>query len=426
MIVIYNLIQLLGLALLWPFLGLLVACRPKYRLRIPARLGLGLRVLAAAIPAGRPRIWIHALSVGEVSSSLTLVHAIRRQYPDAVLLFSAATASGERYARAVPGLPVDLFIPFPLDISPVVRRFVQGVRPELFILVETDFWPNFLHRLAAENIPALLVNGRISQKSYSKYSFFQPFFLPMFNSFAALAMQRVEDVEKMVSLGVAAGKVKNLGNLKYDAMAPRIRPRQTGGRKERGLPADRTILIAGSTHEGEEEIVCRVFQQLAVDFPRLFLVIAPRNIERGPAVLKLVRQKGLGASCRSAATRDDQQVLVLDTMGELAGLYRLADLAFIGGSLVAAGGHNPLEPAAAGVPVLFGPHMEDFADVVDDMLAAGCAVQVGNEEELAGRLRFYLANAAERKQRGEAAREFVEARRGVSMRHIDLIRQVLP
>ncbi|MBU0967536.1 MAG: 3-deoxy-D-manno-octulosonic acid transferase [Proteobacteria bacterium] len=424
MLAVYNLIQLLGLVFLWPFLLLLVVCKAKYRLRIPARLGFGLSRLAGKIPAGRPRIWIHALSVGEVSSSVTLVHAIREHFPDAVLLFSAATSSGETFARSSKGLPVDLFVPFPLDVYPVVRRFVKTLRPDLFLLVETDFWPNFLHEIVAENIAALLVNGRISQESYRKYSFFQAFFLPMFRSFTFLAMQRQEDVEKMVSLGVAAGKVKNLGNLKYDAILPKMGGSHVS-RKDLGIDAARPLLIAGSTHDGEEEMLCRVFQELVGQFPDLFLLLAPRNIERASAVLKLVRNKGLRVSTRSGGSKADDQLMVLDTMGELAGLYRLSNIAFIGGSLVAQGGHNPLEPAAAGIPVLFGHHMEDFADVVEDMLAAGCAIQAGSENELLLSIAAYLKDVAKRKEKGDAARQFVESRRGVNMRHIDLIRQVL-
>jgi len=423
MLAVYNLIQLLGLVFLWPLLLLLVAGKAKYRLRIPARLGFGLRELAEKIPAGRPRIWIHALSVGEVSSAVTLVHAVREHFPDAVLLFSAATASGEKFAGNR-GLPVDLFIPFPLDVYAVVRRFVKILRPDLFLLVETDFWPNFLHQLAAENISALLVNGRISRKSYRKYSIFQAFFLPMFRSFSFLAMQRQEDVEKMVRLGVAAARVKNLGNLKYDAILPKMGGRMVV-RKDLGIDEGRTLFIAGSTHDGEEEMLCRVYQELVRRFPDLLLLIAPRNIERAAAVVKLARHQGLAVSTRSAGGRADDQLMVLDTMGELAGLYRLADVAFIGGSLVAAGGHNPLEPAVAGIPVFFGPHMEDFADVVEDMLAAGCVIQVGNENELLQGISFYLQDPQLRKEKGGAARRFVEARQGVNMRHIDLIRQVL-
>jgi 3-deoxy-D-manno-octulosonic-acid transferase len=424
MLAVYNLIQLLGLVFLWPFLLLLVVCKAKYRLRIPARLGFGLSELAGKIPAGRPRIWIHALSLGEVSSAVTLVHGIREHFPDAVLLFSAATSSGEKFARSSKGLPVDLFIPFPLDVYPVVQRFVKTLRPDLFILVETDFWPNFLHEVAAQNIAALLVNGRISRKSYRKYSFFQAFFLPMFRSFSFLAMQRQEDVEKMISLGVAARKVKNLGNLKYEAMLPKPGAHIIS-RKDLGIDAARPLLIAGSTHDGEEEILCRVYQELAKKFPDLFVILAPRNIERAPGVVKLVRNKGLRVSLRSAGSKADEQVMVLDTMGELAGLYQRADIAFIGGSLVARGGHNPLEPAVAAIPVLFGPHMEDFADVVEDMLAVGCAIQVGNENELFQGISAFLQDPGKRREKGVAARQFVEARQGVNMRHIDLIRQVL-
>ncbi len=192
-----------------------------------------------------------------------------------------------------------------------------------------------------------------------------------------------------------------------------------------GIAAARPLLIAGSTHDGEEEILCRVYQELAGRLPDLFFIIAPRNIERAAAVVKLARNKGLAVSTRRAGSKPDDQLMVLDTMGELAGLYRLADVAFIGGSLVPLGGHNPLEPAVAGIPVLFGRHMEDFADVVEDMLAAGCAIQVNGEDELLQGISVYLQDAGKRKEKGEAARRFVEARQGVNMRHIDLIRQVL-
>ncbi|MBI5559521.1 MAG: 3-deoxy-D-manno-octulosonic acid transferase [Deltaproteobacteria bacterium] len=425
MLLLYNMIQLLGLVLLWPFLVLLTLCRTKYRARIPARLGFGLLALAEKIPAGRPRIWIHALSVGEVASAVTLVRALRSHFPEAVLLFSASTSSGERYARAVPSLPVDSFLPFPLDAYPVVRRFVKLLRPDLFILIETDFWPNFLHVLAAANVPALLVNGRISRKSYTRYTSLRPFFQPLFDSFTILAMQRQEDVHSMISLGLRPDKVAYLGNLKYDAMLPAACNRKIIDRAELGVPLGSIMLIAGSTHEGEEEIIGRVFGKLLEECPSLFLIIAPRNIERVPGVLQYIRRQGFAASNRSTGLRSGDRVLVLDTMGELAGLYGLADLAFIGGSLVAAGGHNPLEPAVLGTPVFFGPHMEDFADVVEDMLSAGCAVQARTEDELYRGIRLYLGNQELRKEKGKAAREFVESRQGVSMRHIELIRQVL-
>ncbi len=421
---VYNLIQFIGLIVFWPVFLLLILCKAKYRLRIPVRLGFGLGNLAEKIPDGHPRIWIHALSVGEVSSALRLVHAIRENFPQAVLLFSTTTSSGEKFVRNHRELPVDLFVPFPIDLYPVVRRFVKLLQPDLFILVETDFWPNLISQLQFCKIPTLLVNGRISRESYKKYSNFQAFFLPMFQAFTCLAMQRQEDMDKMISLGVDAERIKMLGNLKYEAMLPK-QCKVAPARSSLGIDEKCLLIIAGSTHEGEEEILCGVYQSLAENFPSLYLILAPRNIERVSAVEKLVRKKGLHVSRRTQGTHVGDQVMLLDTMGELAGLYPLADVSFIGGTLVEEGGHNPLEPAAAGVPVFFGPHMEDFADVQEDMLAADCAEQVAGGEDLEMRMSEYLRDAAKRKTKGEAARKFVESRKGVILHHIDLIRQVL-
>ncbi|MFH1217579.1 MAG: 3-deoxy-D-manno-octulosonic acid transferase [Pseudomonadota bacterium] len=425
MLFFYNLIQILGLIFLWPLALLVVACKAKYRLRIPKRLGVGLDSLLREVSPGKPRIWIHALSVGEVISAVPFVRALRAQYPGASLLFSAATSSGQRYAENLPDFPIDVIIPFPLDFYPVAFRFIRKVRPDLFILIETDFWPNFLHGLQKEKVPALLVNGRVSQKSYTRYSAFQPFFLSMFNSFQALAMQRRQDMEKMVELGVDATKLMVLGNLKYDAVLPAAEVVRPFGKKDFSIDPDRPVFIAGSTHDGEEEMLCSVFQKLLRRFPRLFMVIAPRNIERADAVAKIVQQKGFSVARRSAGVERDDQVMVLDTMGELAGLYAIADLAFVGGSMVDQGGHNPLEPAVFGVPVFFGVHMEDFADVAEEMIVEHCAEQVETAEQLMDAIRRFLESADLREKTGDAARVFVSVRQGVNHRHIELVERVL-
>ncbi len=424
MLFIYNIIQVLGILLLAPVLLLIVAVKAKYRLRIPKRLGFGLCGLVKKIPQGSPRIWIHALSVGEVSSSASLLAGLRENFPEAVVLFSAATSAGETHSRKILQPHVDLFIPFPLDILPVIRRFVRMIRPDLFILIETDFWPNFLSTLSAEKIPSLLVNGRISAKSYTKYSAFQPFFLPMFSSFSTLAMQRQEDVEKMIALGVPAEKVRALGNLKYDTAVPKG-PKSTLSRQDWSLPGHKTIMVAGSTHPGEEEMLCLMFKKLLVDFPNLFMVAAPRFVERGSSVLKIFKQSGCVGYLRSGKVDPEANVLVLNTIGELAGLYGIADLAFVGGSLIEFGGHNPLEPAALGTPVLFGPYMSDFADIVEDLLDEQAAVQVKNSDDLTRVVRQYLENPETIKNSGQAALDFVSKRQGVTGRHINLIKQVL-
>ncbi len=424
MLVVYNIFQPAALVLLFPLLLLVVLWKAKYRLRIPARLGFGLAELVKKIPPGKNRIWIHALSLGEAASSVSLIHALHREFPDTVLIFSSTTLSGEKFIRNLPGLPVDLFLRFPLDIAPVVNRFIKMVRPDLFVLVETDFWPNFLHGLKKNEVGTLLINGRISQKSYTRYARFQPFFLPMFNSFSVLAVQRRQDVEKMMRLGVAEEKIQLIGNLKYDALLPDIR-QSSLGRRDFGIDEDRFVLVAGSTHPGEEEMLCGVFAELVKEFAGLLLVIAPRNIGRGPQILDIFTKKGFRSSCRTVKPRVAEQILVLDTHGELAGLYGLADLAFVGGSLVDKRGHNPLEPAAAGTPVFFGPYMDDFADEVEDLLAEKCAVQVRAADDLLGQLRFYLLNKEAIREMGQSAQDFVMQRRGVTKRYIDLIRQVM-
>lgn len=424
MIILYTLCQYLLLLLLWPLLLVVVVGVKKYRGRVPARLGFGLPEVATS--AERKRIWIHALSVGEVTSCRSLVAGVRQSMPEAVILFSAATRAGEVAARTMHGAAVDFFIPFPLDLSWSVRRFLDHIQPDLFILVETDFWPNFLAQLGRRQIPALLVNGRITADSSRNYRRGKVFFRPLFNAFRYLAMQTASDVEQMVALGVSAAKVGALGNLKYDSLLYPGGEQSQATPNHFGLPEGAPLVVAGSTHEGEEEILLAVFADLLPRYPDLVLAIAPRKVERGGQIAELAQGHRFRVARRSgAAGRPDCQVLILDTLGELLALYRLADVAFVGGSLVAAGGHNPLEPAHFGKPVLFGTHMEDFAEISQDLLAAGGAERVRNGQELATALAILLADRQRRATMGEAARGVVAGQQGVTARHLHLIREVL-
>lgn len=430
MIFLYNIIQLIGLILFFPLLFVKTIISPKYRRRIPRRLGLGLGAFLRDLPGdARPRIWIHALSVGEVTSAVPLVKAIRANLDPAFVIFSAATMTGENLARQKLWNQVDLFVPFPLDLFFVCRRFLRVLAPDVFVLVETDFWPNFIHSLGQAGVDSLLVNGRISGKSFKNYRRFRPFFLPMFSAFSFLAMQTAADVWKMTTLGVDAGQIAALGNLKYDAVAPDV----VGGNNEAdiagrlGIRTDAVVWVAGSTHEGEEEIILKVFVGLHKRYPKLFLILAPRQIERAKAIAVTASRLGLVTRLRSAGERpgNSAPVLVLDSIGELAGTYRICDMAFVGGSLVAAGGHNPLEAAAFGRPVLFGLHMEDFSEIAGDLVTAGGAFVSRNDAELAATMRKLLADAEFRERAGEAAGGVVSRNRGVTARHIDLIRDLL-
>jgi 3-deoxy-D-manno-octulosonic-acid transferase len=392
---------------------------PKHQSRVTERLGLHV----PRLPARQgPVIWLHALSVGEVTSALPLVKGIRESIRPAVLVFTAATRSGRELAEQLLAPHVDLVLFSPLDFPCAVRRYLDAIRPDCFILVETDFWPNWLRQLRRRQVPAMLVNGRISEKSFASYRRFAFFFRPMFACFSLLSMQTAQDRDKMLALGIPAERAVCFGNLKYDLTASRAAfalPAFSGG----------SVWVCGSTHPGEEELILAAFKELAeanpLDHSPLRLIIAPRKTERGGELLKLARSFGLNAVLRSSGDAlAASRILILDTIGELAGCYSLARFAFIGGSLVDEGGHNPIEAAAQAVPVLFGPHMEDFAEIASDLTACGGAKTV-TAATLAETAAALLRDDALHTAMSGAALDLVERQRGGVERHVQAVRTLL-
>lgn len=424
--IITGLVALLALPVI-----LCLAARPKYRQRFLRRLGWGLQQQLAhvLVAAGTPTFWMHALSVGEVTSALPLVRGLRGAYPTANIVFSVTTRSGSKVAHKLLFPHIDALIAAPLDIGPVVPSFLRVIRPDLFILVETDFWPHWLHCLAQQDIPRLLVNGRISKPSFQRYRRWAALFRPMFASFTLLSMQTAADAEKMIALGLDGGRVVNLGNLKFDTSQLQTRePDQciiASARERYGFAAATPLWICGSTHAGEEAIIFQVFSALRTRTPDLQLLLAPRNIERGQDIVTLAGQFGL--PCRRWSTDQVSQgpVLILDTIGELAACYAMADMVFVGGSLVAEGGHNPIEPAAVHVPVLFGPHMEDFSEIAATLVQSGGACQVASTLELQEKLQQILTDASLRRSMAEAGWQYVQSNRGVVRRHLQVINDLL-
>ncbi|MCK4838662.1 MAG: 3-deoxy-D-manno-octulosonic acid transferase [Desulfobulbaceae bacterium] len=425
MLLIYNLLQIILGIFLLPILLVFVLLTPKYRKATWLRLGFGLHDLVRNLGVGRPRIWIHALSVGEVSSARALVRRLKQEYPDGLLIFSASTTSGRRYAASVLAGQVDLLVPFPLDFFWSVERFVRALQPEVFVLVETDLWPNFLASLDRHGVPALLVNGRISAESFQKYWRFRFFFAPLFRSFKYIAMQTIADAGKMKQLGVSADRLLSLGNLKYGVLDESCQTNLRGPKLKVAGLTDKRFWVAGSTHPGEEEIILKVYQQLRLAFNDLYLIIAPRNVERGTEIAVMASGFGFESVRRSEGSDLTGDLLILDTLGELASVYQLADFAFIGGSLVMERGHNPLEPAAFARPVIFGPYMEDFEEIAGDLLAVGGAVRVDGEKAMILTLEKWLGDDKIRQAAGQCAASLVEEQRGVTARHVDLLRQVI-
>ena len=410
------------LTLCLPVLLMASLLRKKYRGRTLERLGLKTKHLTEQLGDGRQSqiIWVHALSVGEVTSALPLVKGIREQISSVQIVFTASTRSGKELAEKLISPHVDCILFSPFDLRFAVRRYLAAIKPDCFILVETDFWPNWLHLLHQAKIPSLLVNGRISAKSFATYTRFAFFFKKMFRCFDLLSMQTKQDQDKMLALGIPQERLIVLGNLKYDVPEQQVAPLHI-------LPENkRTVWVCGSTHPGEEEVLFSVFKKILQEREDLYLLLAPRQISRGKDLLQLAGQFSLRAELRSSGRRSAaSQVLIVDTIGELAGCYSIARVAFIGGSLVKQGGHNPLEAAVQGVPVFFGPHMEDFAEIARDLLHCGAATTVHTEESLYEHLCALFADEALHKQMSTAARQLVAQERGGVERHLQAINKLL-
>lgn len=423
MFVIYNLLQLLFLPVLLPFLTLFVLFTPKYRDRIPSRLGFGLKRKIPVHQSSSKTFWIHALSVGEVTSAIPLITGLRKTYPDSRIITSVTTRSGKAVADDLLREITDHIIDGPLDFLPVVHHFIKCIQPDLFILVETDFWPNNLLYLKVKGVPTVLVNGRVSRESMAGYQRMRFFFLPIFQSFSFLSMQTERDKNYMAVLGVDDKKLHTLGNLKFDT--PAAKGQHSNTSCDKLLPKNRTIFIGGSTHPGEEIILIDCYTSVRKKYPELYLLIAPREPKRATEIEALATDHGLTVTLRSSNVFSGTDIFIVDSIGELVDFYALSDIGFVGGSLVSKNGHNPIEPAAMGLPVIFGPNMQDFSEIADELVKTAGATKITDKEELTNTLTRLLESPELRYKQGQTARECVLRRRGVIDNHLELIRRLL-
>lgn len=416
MLILYNTLQLTIIILFFPLLLLYVGLKPKYRKKIPKKLGKSLIEDTLSLSKTKKTIWIHALSVGEVTSALPLISRLKQDFPNTNIVFSSTTKTGSELAEKSAHRYCDSIIVFPLDIIYVVKFFLDCIKPDLFILVETDFWPNFLHQLHCRNIPSILVNGRISRKSINSYRRFRFFCSPMFKTFSLLCVQTESDRIKLIELGAAKKNIYKLGNLKFeqtDHNDNSFLSVITGNSKNH-------IIVAGSTHPGEEESLLHGFRTLKKTHP-IQMIIAPRQIERGDEIADIVKSFGFTVTTRSTTKKFDSDILILNSIGELCSLYSIAKICFVGGSLIDEGGHNPIEPAGYGKPVLFGPYMEDFEEISEELLQAGGAFRVTDIDELTQTIDKLLSNETFYNQCSNAARNCVNEKKGVLDNHIQLI-----
>ena len=369
-------------------------------------------------------LWVHAVSLGETRAALPLIRALLERYPDQPLLVTTTTLTGSRQVREALGERV-LHVYAPYDLPGAVRRFLRQTRPRLAVIMETELWPNLLRQCAVAGIPTMIANARLSERSARGYARIRRLTASMLRDVTLIAAQAEADADRFRALG--APRVEVTGNLKYDLSLPDDLPERGWQLRRELLGEERRVWIAASTHAGEDEPILAALALLRPRWPELLLLLVPRHPERFDGVAALCRQQGCKLVRRSEqrACAPDTAVFLGDTMGELLLFYAAADLAFVGGSLVDTGGHNVLEPALLGLPVLFGPHMFNFTEASQRLLAAEAAWQVTDAAALATAVDRLLADPELRRTVGQRGRAVVERHRGALAALLDGVETLL-
>lgn len=426
---LYNLLLGTGLVVGAPVWIPWVLLSRKRRANLPDRIGLRGAPRQSTVD-GRPTVWVHAVSVGETLAAVPLLRLLRRRVPDARLLVSSVTLTGRETAVKSLSSVADEGFFFPFDLPGLCGRYLDRVRPDVVVIVETEIWPNFIAACACRGIPVVIVNGRLSKRSFAGYMRFRWFFAPILRTLRTISAQTDEDAERFAALGAPRENVTVGGNLKFDVSPPETGASPLSVLLLREKAAGATWIVAGSTHDGEEAQLLGAFLSAREGNPSIRLLLAPRHPERFDAVEALIRREGVSLVRRTAipegAEHLPETVLLLDTVGELSSAYAAADLAFVGGSLVPKGGHNVLEPAWHGVPTVVGPHMENFREIADAFLAGDALIRVAGEEELADRLRRFAADPRLFRETGLRAKELLETFRGASEATTAAVLSALP
>lgn len=396
---------------------------------VPANLGARLGRWPP-LPGAGPRAWLHAVSVGEAIAATPLLDGLRQRYPSTPVVMTTVTQTGATVVRErFRDRAAHRFLP--VDLPGAVRRAIAAVEPRFLICMETELWPNLFHTLAERRVPIMIANGRLSDRSFRRYRLVRGFMRGVLDDVRVFAMRSAEDARRVIALGARPERVFVTGNIKHDVGAEDAAGVAELWRRLLGLANGRPAWVAGSTHRGEEEIVLAAHAEACRRFPELALIVAPRHPERAHDVRALIESRGWPSVRRSElpqrapASGGPFPVVVLDTVGELAQLYAIADVVFVGGSLVPAGGHNVLEAAARGKAVLTGPHTDNFRDATALLAAAGAARTVRDATTLGAELTTLLGDPGLREQLGAAGRAAVASRHGAVGHTLDLVARFL-
>ncbi len=380
--------------------------------------------------SGRPVIWLHAVSVGESIAARPLLKALRSCYPGHAIVVSNTTETGRGIAAGFP--EQDLCIYFPFDFFPAVCSALNSIKPQIVIIMETEIWPNFTKEATRRSIPVLLANGRISDRSFSRYMSFSWFFRHPLRLFSELCLQTDTDRERIIAIGAPPDRSLVTGNLKYDIPYRQVSDdERLALRRQYGVPVDALVVVAGSTHQGEEEAVVAAYRALLGEGAPLFLVLVPRHPERAESVAGILERIQCAYRRHSAGNSEGLtglsigDVLLMDAVGQLMNLYALADIAFVGGSLVPTGGHNLLEPASVGIPTVFGPHTENFREIAGLVLHYGAGIQIEGAEQLIDTWRTLVTSVELRQVLGQNGLKLMRDKSGATQQHMDVIGRYL-
>ena len=418
-----------GLVLfLFPFVCLYVFVAKRFQKHFQERLGILPKRTVESL-SGRPRIWIHGASLGEIRVAAAIIKAVRVKLPNCDILVSTVTEHGRNLALETfkEDIPV---VYAPLDLSVCVAGAFSAVRPDVMVFLETEIWPAWIFTARKMGIKTVLINGRISPRSLKGYLRFKPFFKMVLKNFDAFSMISETDAHRIHAMGALPEKIQVNGNAKYDHL--NVAPDFALGLKMRqtlNLESSEPVMVGGSTRGGEEAMLLDVYGKILLEFPNALLILAPRHINRTPDICALIRDRGFQYQLRTEIGRGKAlrtaQILVMDTFGELFNIYSIATLVFCGASLVSLGGQNPLEPAIWEKPVLYGPHMEDFQDAKNILEASGGSLPVLSPEDLAEKVLWLLTHPEKASAMGRRARAAVLQTQAAAHRHAEVIKKVL-
>ena len=373
-------------------------------------------------------IWLHAVSVGEVLASRQLIEGLRKAYPEKRLVISTVTPTGNKIAASIVQ-GKELVIYLPLDFSFIAKKVIDIIRPAMFIVAETEIWPNLISCLHRRRVPIITVNSRISDVSFKGYRCVRFLLAPVLNKIDCFCCQTQTDAKRLLALGVNKERIEITGNMKFDNTE--YADKGTADKSILGPRGEEKLFVAGSTHPEEEEIILGAYKGLLGEFPYLKLLIAPRHPQRAEEIEKIIRKYGFNPvkvsqlDGGSAAQADRSTVFILDTIGQLNSFYAAADIVFVGGSLVKKGGHNILEPAFFAKPILFGPHMFNFRDMAGLFLEKNAAIQVKGGGELKERVKSLLNNPQEAFALGKRAKELLLHNKGATQRNLERIKDII-